>query len=79
MSALLLADKLIEHYHSTQADKKKDIQVFEQRLADTQKKLDNFISAIADGLYNPSMKATMDKLEQEKADILIIITEYKLR
>ncbi len=74
-----LANKLIEHYYSTQADKKKDILIFEQRLADTQKKLDNFINAIADGLYNSSMKATMDKLEQEKADILIIITEYQTK
>ncbi len=74
-----LADKLIEHYHSTQTDKKKGIQVFEQRLADTQKKLDNFINAIADGLYNSSMKITMDKLEQEKAEILMIINEYQTK
>lgn len=59
----------------TLAEEKKDIQAFERKLADIQKKLDNIVTAIADGLYNPSMKATMDKLEQEKADVLIMISE----
>lgn len=70
-----LAEKVIEHHRMTLAEEKKDIQAFERKLADIQKKLDNIVTAIADGLYNPSMKATMDKLEQEKADVLIMISE----
>ena len=61
-----LAEKLIEHYEKSKVENKKDIKVFERKLADIQKKLDNIVSAIADGLYNQSMKATMDTLEKEK-------------
>jgi site-specific DNA recombinase len=48
-------------------------------MSSTQKKLDNLIAAIEDGMYNPSMKATMDSLEKEKTNILIMIRETKIK
>lgn len=74
-----LAEKLIEHYEKSKVEDKKDIKAFEKKLADIQKKLDNIVSAIADGLYNQSMKATMDKLEKEKSDISIRIGETRCK
>ena len=74
-----LAEKLIEHYEKSKVENKKDIKVFERKLADIQKKLDNIVSAIADGLYNQSMKATMDTLEKEKADATIMINEIQCK
>jgi site-specific DNA recombinase len=74
-----LAEKLIEHYEKSKVENKKDIKVFERKLADIQKKLDNIVSAIADGLYNQSMKATMDTLEKEKADATIMISEIQCK
>ena len=41
----------------------------ERRLSKVQKDIDSIISAITDGMYHASMKAKMDGLEAEKADL----------
>jgi site-specific DNA recombinase len=72
-----LAEKLIQYYENSKREDKKDIKAFERRLTEIQKKLDNIVIAIADGLYNSSMKSIMDKLEQEKAEVTIMISESR--
>ena len=75
----LLANKLIAHHKKTKQEDTKDIQSFKKNLGSIQKKLDNIIAAITDGLYNPSMKTSMDSLEKEKATVLIMISETETR
>jgi site-specific DNA recombinase len=72
-----LADKLILHYKKMQKEESGDLTVLEKKMADIQGKIDNMVNAIADGLYNSSMKATMDKLEQEKTEVSSIISEIR--
>ncbi len=72
-----LADKLISHYQKIKSEDKDDLKVFEQKLSEIQGKIDNIVNAIADGMYNPTMKSTMDKLEQEKAQVSTMISDIR--
>lgn len=72
-----LADKLIVHYQKMQQEDSGDLTVLEKKLNEIQGKINNIVNAIADGMYNLSMKATMDKLEQEKAEVSSMISEIR--
>ena len=72
-----LADKLIVHYQKMQQEDSGDFTVLEKKLNEIQGKINNIVNAIADGMYNLSMKATMDKLEQEKAEVSSMISEIR--
>ncbi|MCE8421702.1 recombinase family protein, partial [Rhodovulum sulfidophilum] len=41
----------------------------ERKLAKIRREIDNIVTAIANGMFHPSMKATMDGLEAERADL----------
>jgi site-specific DNA recombinase len=74
-----LADKLIAQYQKLQQEDIGDLKILEQKYNEIQNKIDNIINAIADGMYNPSMKVSMGRLEQEKDEISSTISEMKNR
>ena len=56
-----------------------DIKRFEKHLKEVQKKIDNITEAVAEGLYQPSMKEKLDSLENEKADYEMYLEEARFQ
>jgi site-specific DNA recombinase len=57
----------------------KDVRTFEKHLSLVQIKIDNIINAITSGMFHPSMKEKMDKLEFERSDLNRKIAEAKFQ
>ena len=56
-----------------------DIKRFEKQLKNINSKIDNLTEAVAAGLFQPSMKDKLNKLEDEKADLELMLNEAKLQ
>lgn len=54
-----------------------DIKQFEAELCGINRQIDNMVSAIANGMFHPSMKAKMDELENQKELLTNRIDEAK--
>ena len=72
-----LTRKLYDFSQSTKGEIDADLPVFRQRLKDVEDKIKNIVDAIADGLYNPSMKNTLTELESDKNTLLGLISELE--
>ena len=72
MAPELVAEFIAEFQREVQKDRidalaaRADV---ERRLTKVRKDIDSLITAITDGMYHPSMKARMDALEVDKADL----------
>ena len=51
------------------------IPVLKRELKIVEKKIENLIAAIEDGVYTPTTKARLEELEVKKEDIEILITK----
>lgn len=56
-----------------------DPKIFLKKLSEIDNKIENIVNAIADGLYNPSMKNAMSDLEEQKSQITNVINEIKIK
>lgn len=72
-----MVKSIIDHSKKQSKEIDKDIKSYENELAGIQTKLNNIVNAIADGLYQPSMKEKLDELEQRKSNIIITLSEAK--
>lgn len=72
-----IADKTFEYYLSTNGrDDQKA--VLEQELASVNASIDRLISAVEAGMFNDRMKARMDDLDMQKAQITASLAEIEL-
>lgn len=58
---------------------KDDLQEFEKELKETDKQLNNIVNAIANGMFNTTMKDKMSELEEKKNNLIIMIEEEKIK
>ncbi|WP_057979439.1 recombinase family protein, partial [Caloramator mitchellensis] len=72
-----LTSKLIGYYNKMIHEDAEDLELLEEKLKEIQKKIDNIVSAIADGMYSPTMKVAMNKLEEEKNQVISTIHELR--
>ncbi len=54
------------------------IPLLQKQLAEVEKRIDNLITSIEDGLANASIKKRLDDLEEKKADIEISLAQEKI-
>lgn len=73
----ILVKKLNEANKQHLERKSKELHYARQRLSEVEKKIGNIVNAIADGLYSPTMKETLTKLEEEKAQLQVAIDEIQ--
>ncbi|GHU46814.1 recombinase RecD [Clostridia bacterium] len=71
-------DKLADAIIELQGRENTTIPFIETQLADTQKRIDNLINAVMDGLNSDSIKAKLAELESAKADLEIAIAKEKI-
>lgn len=74
-----LADKLIESNKKINYGVPQTINAHTYKLKQIQKKIDNIIDAISNGMFHISMKEKMDNLEKEKASYESKIANLKLK
>ncbi|MPN10773.1 hypothetical protein SDC9_158070 [bioreactor metagenome] len=74
-----LLDTFVEEYrtawNATQAETQAERARAERELAEVEKKIAGFLSAIEDGMYHPSMKEKMAVLEDRKRTLTIQVAE----
>lgn len=74
-----LADKITEYAASQSKEINRDIKAFTDQLAGVQTEINNIVEAIAAGMFHPSMKEKMDRLETKKAGLIIKLEEAKIQ
>lgn len=74
-----LSKKIYEYALRQNKEIQEDIERFKKQLKDIQQKLDNMANAVAEGLFNPTMINKMAALENEKADIELMLEEAKIQ
>lgn len=72
-----LAEKLTDYYNRMVNEDAEDLVLLESKAKDIQKKIDNIVNAIAEGMYNASMKQAMSRLEEEKSQITSTIYDLQ--
>jgi len=70
-----IAQKIFEKYLETVDESIYDVEILKKELFNVNKKINNFIKAIEDGMYHPSMKKKMDELELQKIELINIIAD----
>lgn len=60
-----------EEMNRLNRDRRAQVQTGQKALAKIEKAIAGIIAAIEDGMYQPSMKARMDELERQKAEITV--------
>ncbi|AXQ95926.1 recombinase family protein [Cereibacter sphaeroides] len=68
----LIAEFIAEFQRATQAERLEVLAArgeAERKLTKVTREIDNIVTAIAEGMFHPSMKAKMDGLEAERADL----------
>ena len=71
-----IAQRLVAYNDELQSNPK--LELYEQQLRETEKKISNMVKAVQQGFYNQTMQDTMLQLESEKADLLFRIDGEKL-
>lgn len=74
-----LSEQLMEHYEKIAKEDSSDLNLFKNRLSEIESKLNNIADAIADGMYNPTMKNAMAKLEDDKIKITTAMNDIILK
>jgi site-specific DNA recombinase len=74
-----LADKLASHASIMIKQISKNIIEFENELNGTEKQIDNLLNAIANGMFQQSMKDKLETLENKKAHLFILVEEAKIQ
>lgn len=65
----LLVEKLNQANRQRETKDTKELKSLQARLQEVETKINNIVDAVAAGLYNPTMKETLTKLEEQKAYI----------
>lgn len=73
-----VATKIIKLYEKRLTNDSLDITILEKKLSETQKKIDNIVSAIAEGMMHESMKAKLSQLEVQKKEVQQLLYEKQL-
>lgn len=68
----------MHYYNKMRNEDTEDLKIFEKKLIEIDDKKKNIVNAIADGLYNPSMKIAMSDLEEQKSQVTNMINEIKV-
>ena len=71
-----IAERLVAYNDELQSNPK--LELYEQQLRETEKKIANMVKAVQQGFYNQTMQDTMLQLESEKADLHFRIDGEKL-
>lgn len=66
-----------EKIKKMQSEQTSNIEIFEKELSKVKLQINSIIEAIKDGLYNPSMKDTMNELESKKNELILLIEDEK--
>jgi len=78
----VLCDDVIERIADSAVDLQKQENItlpfLQKQLSDIQKRIDNLLTAIEEGLLNASAKERLDGLEMKKADLEIAIAKEKI-
>lgn len=74
-----LVNKIAQYAVSQSKEIDRDIKTFTDQLAGVQTEINNIVSAIAAGMFHPSMKEKMDGLEIKKVNLTIKLEEAKLQ
>ena len=72
-----LINRIVNTCFELQATENTKIPSMEQRLKQIDSELDNIMNAIRQGIFSPTVKSTLDQLEQEKRDLETEIAKEK--
>ena len=73
-----LINQLTETCYSLQTNKSTTLSAMNTRLKEIEKELDNIMTAIKQGIYSPTIKSTLDSLEEEKANLELAVTKEQI-
>jgi len=71
-------DRIADELVKLQNQENTTVSFLQKQLTDIQKRIDNLLNAIEEGLLNASAKARLDDLEMKKSDLEISIAKEKL-
>lgn len=72
--------KMLNEYQSkTRSQVDKELSTFKKNLAETQKQIENIITAIGNGFFHETFKSRMSELEEEKLSLETSIHQLKAR
>ena len=72
-------DKIVQLVMDVQNQENTTIPLLEKQLREVNKKLDNLMKAIEDGLYTRTMKESLEALEIQKDELTAKIADEKLK
>ena len=72
-------DKIVQLVMDVQNQENTTIPLLEKQLREVNKKLDNLMKAIEDGLYTRTMKERLEALESQKDELTVKIADEKLK
>ena len=72
-------DKIVQLVMDVQNQENTTISLLEKQLREVNKKLDNLMKAIEDGLYTRTMKERLEALEAQKDELTAKIADEKLK
>lgn len=79
---MLNDDKLIDWIADTcyklQSNSDTKLLTIKNRLKQIEKELDNVMTAIKQGIFSPTIKETLDSLEQEKSELELLLTKSEI-
>ena len=73
-----LINQLVEVCYSLQTNKSSTLPAMNTRLKEIEKELNNIMTAIKQGIYSPTIKSTLDELEEEKANLELTVTKEQI-
>lgn len=74
-----LTQRILQHSSQNSEQVDRDIKALTAQLHGVQVEINNLVNAIAQGMFQPSMKERLDSLEARKADLSIRVEEAKLQ
>jgi site-specific DNA recombinase len=74
-----LLNKLVALFNASKTEDKNDLKMFEKKLKEIDKNIDNIVKAVAKGLYSPAMNKAMENLENEKTSLNNMINDIKIK
>ena len=74
-----LADSIIAHYQKIHSGVNRDIELAHKQQKDIEKKIQNIVSAIANGTFSATLTTALESLESEKAVITATLKSLQQR
>lgn len=73
-----LINRIVNTCFELQTKENTKLPIMNNRMKQIEKELDNVMSAIKKGIFSPTIKTTLDNLEQEKSDLELAIAKEKI-